>query len=469
MMRVIAKRNTFLITVLLVILSATSNAINPNDAQRDTMLPKHLRQRFTEEADETNNVMPLINSGKINRSENQEVHASTRKNLEYSILNATALIDFWNDTSIINSTDSNNATVSPFADPQVNLVNHNDAQSWLIYIFKVLLFFILFILYFASIKKCCILPALRRLGWITEPEPEPIDTSQNRYKSVDAGPLSKKAGLSGMLMKERKLVVNEVFKNSHFCYDSSIPLSEQKAQIIEQNSVNEDNVNTSNENVVENMNELSLSPSSTNMSSTSQTSYDEATSLSHCMLCKGNDANEDPASDRSDSVGTNIVDTNISSDATSNVPIFDKYNSNNAVKDKEDSSQDHSAEDDDSVDDSIDNDENQCSICLSAFKDKNMVMRTGKCEHVFHVECSMGWFRKKDYCPYCRCEIMTPSEMLQAAIIVLGKERVEELRRCYKMGITPQEPQQQEPQHDELEIQNEAETNSNSPAIVPSS
>lgn len=306
----------------------------------------------------------------MNRT-NLDFTVTARKNhWEYSenTLNDRMLID---TNIMINSSESNNATVAPITDPNSDM--HHNAQYWLIYIFKVLLFFILFVIYFKGIKSCCILPALRRLGWINDTEPEPLNTLNVHSKPVDNGYLCKKAGLSGMLMEERKLVVDEVFKNTHFCYDLSIPLSEQKAQIMEQEIENEDYVNTLDKMVVSNVHELLHAPSSIN--------------------------------------------------------------------------------DDDNV--------NQCSICLSSFIENNIVMRTNKCEHVFHVDCSMGWFYKHDYCPYCRCEIMSSTEMLQAAIIVLGKDRVDELSQCNKMSTTSQEPQ-----HGEPEMQNEAETDSNSLDIV---
>lgn len=524
-MRVIAKRSAILISGLMG--TIVTQAINPIVALGDkTTLSKHHlqngQQRFLrsstiiEQQSDDAKIIPLQNdSSKFNMSLNRTIHThiddsiddtrnqqnrtnrdfvtiTERKNLEYLknySLNETTLIISWNGSNVIiksnnDSLSTETTAVAPSADSHFAIMNHTGGhvKYWLVYFFGIMAVSILYVIFFESFKKRFIHPILRRLGWvINDAEPlSPLNTTPHVSKKVDNGPISKKAGLKGMLMTERKLVVNEVFKHCQFCYDSSIPLSEQKTEINEQNAENEDCGNILNKIVEEKVNELMHSPSDTNISSTCQMSCDETSSLSHCTLCKRNDKKENHDSIKSDEVcscgavessndsNSSDVQTNTVHKVTSIVSICDTYSSNDDVKDKEDSSQDPSTEDDDN--ESVENDdENQCSICLSTLKDKSIVMRTNKCEHVFHVDCSMGWFHKKDYCPYCRCEIMTPTEMIQAAIIVLGKDRVEELRRRNKMVTISQEPQQQEPQqHDEPQIQNEAETDSNSTVSVQS-
>jgi RING-like zinc finger len=54
----------------------------------------------------------------------------------------------------------------------------------------------------------------------------------------------------------------------------------------------------------------------------------------------------------------------------------------------EDLERDHDHHDDD--DETENKNENQCSICLGALMHGNLVIKTNHCEHVFHVDCSMG-------------------------------------------------------------------------------
>lgn len=53
------------------------------------------------------------------------------------------------------------------------------------------------------------------------------------------------------------------------------------------------------------------------------------------------------------------------------------------------------------------------------------------CNHLFHYDCAMEWLanhgRPKDYCPYCRTQMMTPTDMREAAVATLGEERVQAL------------------------------------------
>jgi hypothetical protein len=76
-----------------------------------------------------------------------------------------------------------------------------------------------------------------------------------------------------------------------------------------------------------------------------------------------------------------------------------------------------------------------CSICLTAFEPGVCVMTGTTCAHVFHSSCCMEWLRQHDQCPYCRQEFMTAQELRQAAIAVLGSQRVHQLDLPGLQGI----------------------------------
>jgi hypothetical protein len=80
-----------------------------------------------------------------------------------------------------------------------------------------------------------------------------------------------------------------------------------------------------------------------------------------------------------------------------------------------------------SLEDDDDEDRACCSICLTAFEPGVSVMTGTSCAHVFHSSCCMEWLSQHDHCPYCRQEFMTAQELRQAAIAVLGSQRVHQL------------------------------------------
>jgi len=47
---------------------------------------------------------------------------------------------------------------------------------------------------------------------------------------------------------------------------------------------------------------------------------------------------------------------------------------------------------------SVDN----CGICLTQFKDKEMVALTPKCQHPYHEKCLTMWLQRNPTCPSCR-------------------------------------------------------------------
>jgi hypothetical protein len=74
--------------------------------------------------------------------------------------------------------------------------------------------------------------------------------------------------------------------------------------------------------------------------------------------------------------------------------------------------------------------ERVCSICLTQYQDGCKVMTGTSCRHMFHYDCSVAWLQKHDQCPYCRKDMMTATEMCQAAVEVLGQERVDAMDRA---------------------------------------
>mmetsp|Transcript_23959 Transcript_23959/g.42055 ORF Transcript_23959/g.42055 Transcript_23959/m.42055 type:complete len:261 (+) Transcript_23959:135-917(+) len=71
-----------------------------------------------------------------------------------------------------------------------------------------------------------------------------------------------------------------------------------------------------------------------------------------------------------------------------------------------------------------------CPICLSEYTEGDKIISGTSCSHCFHMECCMQWLEKgNDHCAYCRKDMMTPAEMLQAAREELGDDRVNKITR----------------------------------------
>jgi len=68
-----------------------------------------------------------------------------------------------------------------------------------------------------------------------------------------------------------------------------------------------------------------------------------------------------------------------------------------------------------------------CCICLAEYQDGESVMTGTRCEHLFHTACCQEWLAQHDHCPYCRKEIVLPSEFRATAVTVLGEQRVQAL------------------------------------------
>jgi len=51
-----------------------------------------------------------------------------------------------------------------------------------------------------------------------------------------------------------------------------------------------------------------------------------------------------------------------------------------------------------------------CSICLSEYRDGEMLRVMPECRHGFHVACLDSWLRRSGSCPVCRSSpIPTPT------------------------------------------------------------
>lgn len=47
-----------------------------------------------------------------------------------------------------------------------------------------------------------------------------------------------------------------------------------------------------------------------------------------------------------------------------------------------------------------------CSICLCSFAENPLVVKTRKCNHVFHKNCLNTWLEKTNTCPNCRTNLV---------------------------------------------------------------
>ena len=56
----------------------------------------------------------------------------------------------------------------------------------------------------------------------------------------------------------------------------------------------------------------------------------------------------------------------------------------------------------------FDSNENfECSICLTNFKNDQIIRTLLPCVHNFHKGCIDKWLRLKGICPYCKIKIQT--------------------------------------------------------------
>ncbi|PWA98852.1 zinc finger, RING/FYVE/PHD-type [Artemisia annua] len=48
----------------------------------------------------------------------------------------------------------------------------------------------------------------------------------------------------------------------------------------------------------------------------------------------------------------------------------------------------------------------ECSVCLAAFEDVEVLRMLPKCKHAFHIECIDKWLEKNSSCPLCRFKVV---------------------------------------------------------------
>ncbi|XP_074571634.1 RING-H2 finger protein ATL52-like [Curcuma longa] len=58
-----------------------------------------------------------------------------------------------------------------------------------------------------------------------------------------------------------------------------------------------------------------------------------------------------------------------------------------------------------------------CSVCLSEFRDGELVRLLPKCEHAFHLGCIDTWLRSHVNCPLCRAPILAPTSVTAATAL----------------------------------------------------
>ena len=68
-----------------------------------------------------------------------------------------------------------------------------------------------------------------------------------------------------------------------------------------------------------------------------------------------------------------------------------------------------------------------CAICIDNYDDADEVFVGEDCNHMFHKECLLDWLQRHDGCPCCRKNMITSVQMKEAAMEVLGRDRVMEL------------------------------------------
>lgn len=68
-------------------------------------------------------------------------------------------------------------------------------------------------------------------------------------------------------------------------------------------------------------------------------------------------------------------------------------------------------------------------MCLVVLVSGDKILTGTTCQHQFHYECAMQWLYKDHQydCPYCRKEMLTVTELQDAAQAILGEERSNEL------------------------------------------
>jgi Ring finger domain len=187
----------------------------------------------------------------------------------------------------------------------------------------------------------------------------------NDENRLDRGPLSRRANLWGLLMFERELILMKIFPTMSFDYDVK--------------EISAGTENLSEDDTGGDVEMAAVSSATVGESMASEGSTEDATTANITKI------NEQP------SPATDIE--SVLENATKNAT--DHYR--------------------------------MCCICLAPYENGIRVMTGAQCKHMFHDVCCQRWLLQHDHCPYCRKEMILPTDFRNAAVAVLGKDRVEEL------------------------------------------
>lgn len=206
--------------------------------------------------------------------------------------------------------------------------------------------------------------AARRAALEAQIQNNPDGNDENR---LDRGPLSRKANLWGLQMFERELVLKKIFPAMSFNYSIK--------------EISAGTGNTAEDNAIGDIEMAEVTKDAVDERPTTEVATAEEPTTSNVTM-----AIEQP-------LPTDDLDENVLENAMKNVT--DHYR--------------------------------MCCICLVPYENGIRVMTGAQCKHMFHDTCCQRWLLQHDHCPYCRKEMILPTDFRNAAVAVLGKDRVDEL------------------------------------------
>jgi len=201
--------------------------------------------------------------------------------------------------------------------------------------------------------------------------------------------LSRKAKLSKLKRKERKLVLQKLFESTTFNFTEEVTTNTTPSE--------------------------------------SETADDDTTTISREDTFIGHSNKDEMAAEPAGALDAD-VETGAAAPTEANGRVL------LTKEEEEDEKQEQQLHDDN---DDIDN-KLCCSICLTEYETGDSIMTGKQCTHMFHADCFLLWAVKRDHCPYCRKKLFTtPYEFRTAALQVLGEARVKEIAGLEE---TEQEP-----------------------------